>query len=275
MTTYPHEAGEAEPFVPASLAHLENPPTFYLRWGTPREKSEYRSILRREGRIQHSQEEHRDAVLAGMRALFSPEDVERWEPLTKEWWDAIDSHLKDLAEARQALPENPSEADLESLPKFVFEGDDLIKETLERISLDWPRCRILRDDDLRWAEDEPYAVNAVIITQIENLDIELVRERGSKYLAFDCAAAINEALYWAGRDGGIDEPGKAVAELNRECQLKLFLGKRRAKNSDSPAPSDLTPDTSKTGAGETSGKSKGSARSRRTRAASSATTSGT
>ena len=277
MTTSPHEAGEAEPFVPASLRHLPDPPTFYLRYGTPREKSEVQSILRLEGRTTHTQEAHRAALIDGMKNLMTEDEFMEWEPRIKEFWDASEAYAKELTEARNALGANPTDDEIEALPKFEFEGKESVVEVMDGVSREWHRCRVLRNDEIRWREDHPVAMRSVIVTGVENLDVELIHERRgrARYLTFDCALAIAEKLYWFATDAKVESPMDAVAELDLQCQLNLYLGEERAKNSASPVPSDPTPDTSKTGTGETAGKSKVSARSRKTRATASATTSGT
>lgn len=262
-TTYPLEAGERA-FVPASLAHLKNPPTFILRDGTPREKAEHLSILRLDKKRHHSTEAMRDALFEGLAQLSTPEEFGEWEPRIREFFDAADQHDKELSEAIAALPEDATDEDRASLPTFEFEGKAEVLACIDGVQSEYQKCLILDNDNMRFRMAQPHAIAAVVIVDVHNLDVDLVRDRQGKYLTMDCAMEVAEALVLAAAKERVASPPLAVAELNEECQLSLFLGKRRAKNSASPVPSDPAPDHSKTGTGATDGKSKASGTSAKT-----------
>jgi hypothetical protein len=261
MTTYPLEAGEAEPFVPASLAHLTNPPTFHLLWGTPREKEQQRRVADEEGLVHWADASMRAEILRGMKALFSPDDFATWEPQAKGWWDALDLYQQENAGVPAA----------ERAP-FVFEGQDTLTEVLEQIARDWRPYRLMEADNKAYQRGLGPAINSVIITRFENFDAPVAR-RG-RYLTFDCVRELADRLDKFGRDFAPGAPLRPSQELSMECMKRLFLDKERVGNSASPAPSDPTPDTSKAGTGATNGKSTGSGRSRKTRATGSATRNG-
>lgn len=261
MTTYPLEAGEAEPFVPASLAHLSAPPTFYLRWGTPREKEQQRRVSDEEGLVHWSEESMRAEILRGMKALFSADDFATWEPQAKGWWDALQVYDKENKDVPAAERE-----------PFVYDGQDLLTEVLEQLARDWRPYRLMEADNKAYQRGLGHAINSVIVERFENLDTPQVR-RG-RYLTFDCLRDLADVLDKFGREQAPDAKLRAAQELSLECMKRLFLDKEREGNSASPAPSDPTPDTSKNGTGAASGKSTGSARSKRTRASASPTRNG-
>lgn len=262
MTTYPLEAGEAEPFVPASLADMPDPPTFYLRWGTPRERERQRRVMDEEGAAFHDDASMRAELLRGMKALFSPEDFDTWEPHTKEWWDAIDAYAKEHNDTPR-----------DERPAFEFEGSDMLTEVLEQLARDWRPYRLMIADNSSYNRLIGPAVSSAIIARYENLKTP-PRKIGA-HLTFDCIREVMEELDEVGRKHFAEKNEtlliRPARDLTTKCTLRLFLGKDAEKNSESPALSDQTPDTSKTGAGGQTGKSKASARSRKTRAGSSGT----
>ncbi len=262
MTTYPLEAGEAEPFVPASLAHLPNAPIFYLRWGTPREKEQQRRIMDEEGAILWGEEPMRDELLRGMKELFSPEDFSIWEPKAKEFWDAVDLYAKE----NKDVPHEDRE-------EFAFEDQELIIETLEQLSRDWRPYRVMQADNNQYQRLLAPAIASVIIERFEGLDAPMCK-RG-RYLTFDSVRAAFDKLDTFGRQHAPGASVRPSQEVQTQCLMRLYLDKDVEKNFASPVPSDATPDTSKTGTGEQNGQSKGSAPSKRTRATKSPTPSGT
>lgn len=246
MTTYPYEAGEAERFVPPSLAHLDNPPTFWLRQGTPREKRRQRRMMDEEGLRTHDQASLRDEMLRGMKELFSAEDYAAWQPKAKEYWDAQDA----FAEEHKNTPPD-------DVPDFVFDDELVLIEVLNQVGKDWRPVRIMTADNREANRMIPDVVNSVIIARFENIDVEPVFYAG--FLTMDCAAELTEALEAL----EIDDPAKVspALELRAECLMRLYLGKGREKNSSSPPPSSATPDSLKTGTASKAGKSKASASS--------------
>ncbi|MGF7152614.1 hypothetical protein [Novosphingobium gossypii] len=261
MTTYPLEAGEAEPFVPASLEHLTNPPTFFLRWGTPREKEQQRRVMDEEGAVTYASETMRAEILRGMRELLGPEDFDLWQPQVKGWWDAVDAY--------EAENKDVPVAERDPL---VYEDQDVVSEVLEQIARDWRPYRLMQADNNEYQRKLHHAINSAIVVSFDNLDTAVIK-RG-RYLTFDCLLNVADRL---DKYGAKHAPGSALRpsqELSIECMKRLFLDKASEGNSDSPVPSEATPDTSKTGTGEKNGKLTGSARSRKTPARSSAKQSG-
>lgn len=255
MSKYPLEAGEPEAFTPLSLKGLPDAPIIWLRWGTPREKEQQRRLMDEEGATIHSQGAMRAEILNGMKELLGPDDFAIWEPRAKEWWDAVDLHEKENAD----VP-------LEDQEKFAFEGQDLIVEVLEQVGRDWRPFKRMNADNLQYNRLLGHAINAVCIVDVENLKTPL--KRVGRYIDFDSARQVSDDLLtWAQMNKVDISDMRPDQELGMECMRRLFLGKERAGNFVSPVPSGPTPDTSTTGTGETNGKSKASARSRKTRAA--------
>jgi hypothetical protein len=209
-------------FIPASLAHLSSPPTFQLRTGTHRERAEFRSILRLAGYRQHAQQEHRAALLGGLRKLLTPDELTAWQPVVQQWWAAAD----DLAKrADEPLP--------------MPEGGETVAHVLEQIAEQWPRCRALREQDEQWAVAEPAAIRAVTIIDVENLPgFSPARSLSSTYLTLASATDLGTALTNLAHRVGIAKPGKPLAELDAECSQRLFLG-RLSHGRPAPLPSKI------------------------------------
>lgn len=262
MTTYPLEAGEAEEFIPASLAHLPDAPKFYLRWGTPREKEQQRRVMDVEGATLWADEVMRAELLRGMKELFSPEDFDKWEPLTKSYWDALDLYEREC-QSREPEDREP----------FLFDEMEIVVEVIEQLIRDWRPYRLMQADNNQYQRLLPTAITSVIVDRFEGIEAPL-QKRG-RYISFDCALAVCDRLDKFARDHAVDVSVRPSRELQAECLKRLYLDKDAEKNFASPAPSDPTPDTSKTGAGEQNGKSTASAPSKRTRATKSAMPSGT
>ena len=258
MTTYPLEAGEAEAFVPASLAHISNPPTLYLRWGSPREKERQRRVMDEEGAISYADDAMRRELLRGMEELFGPEDFAIWEPQAKSWWDARDSYAKEF-----------EKVSADERPPFEFEGEDRLVEYLEQIARDWRPYRLMQADNKAYGRALAHAINSVIVERFENIDVPIAK--AGRYISFACAMAIADKLDTMAKGSSTEIVLRPSQELGIECMKRLFLDKEREGNSASPAPSEQIPDTSKTGTGARNGKSTASARSKRTRASSSGT----
>jgi hypothetical protein len=249
MSTYPLEAGEALPFVPSSLRNLTdlpNPPTFYLRWGTPREKERMRWILDEEGCVIFSDEAMRAELLKGMHALLDADDAAAWEPQAKAWWDAVDQFQKEHSDTKP-----------DDMPLWEYEDEARIVEVLEQIGRDWHAYRVMNAENNKYRRMQGHAINAVIIERFENIDVPQ-RKRG-RYFDVDAAMLIAEELDAIGRKHNPDADTRPARELGIECLQRLFLDKEREGNSASPAPSEPTPQASKNGEESASGKSKASA----------------
>jgi len=212
MTTYPHEAGEAEPFVPPSLAHLDNPPTFHLRWGTPREKERYRRVMDEEGAVQHSDEAMRAELTRAMKALFTPDEVSVWEGRAREFWSAVD-----------AWGEENSKLPAAERIDFELEGKDLTIEVLEQLARDWRPYRLMQADNNAHTRIFGPAINSVIVERYENVDVEPVK-RG-RHLTFDCIVAVAEHIDAIARRESLST--LPSHELSLTCLRRMFLDKER------------------------------------------------
>lgn len=254
MSQYPLEAGEAEPFVPASLRDLPDlpsPPTFFLRWGTPREKERMRRILDEEGCTLYSEDAMRAELLKGMEQLFSAEDFSTWQPRVKEWWDAVDAYQQDHRDT-------PADERAE----WFYEAEELIVEVLEQVGRDWRRFRLMDADNKSFSRTQGHAINAAIVERFEGLDVPL--RKAGLYLDYNTAVLIAEKLDALARKHAPEAPIRPSQELGIECMKRLYLDKESEGNSGSPAPSDKTPPASSNGTASAGGKSKASARSKRT-----------
>ena len=262
--TYPYEAGEAERFVPAAFAGADNPPTFWLRWATPREKRAFRRLLELEGLRQHDVADQREELIKGMKDKLTPEEFAKWQPRAKEYWDSSDDHAREVTEFRR---ENPG-AKRDEWPKFELDGADEVVAVLDQIGRDWPAFRMMMADNREMQSVSPDLINAVIIERYENLPVRADME--GRHLSYLCAATLAEALDKEGRkikrEPGVLDP---VSELYIETMKRYALDKEAEKNSPSPPPSSRTPtDTKGNGEASTAGKSKASATSKKTPAGS-------
>lgn len=249
--TYPYERGEAERFVPSAFAEMKDPPTFWLRYGTTREKRRQRRMMDEEGLRLHDTDAIRRELLAGMEALLSEKDYAEWQPRAKQFWDASDSFAKEY----EGIP-------AADVPKFTYEDEKPVKEVLNQIGRDWHPYRLMIADNRETNRTLPAITVSLIVERFENLDVEVMKE--GKYLSLDTADEILEALSVATPK---DLPKDQVApsdELQSECLIRMYLGKDREKNSASPPPSPPTQSTTATGKESEAGTSKASATSTET-----------
>ena len=256
--SYPYEAGEAERFVPPALAHIENPPVFWLRWGTMREKARHRRIMDEEGLRRHDHQALFAELDRGVEALLSDDECAHWLPKIKSWRDAQDS----FAEEHRDVP-------ADDWPDFTFEDGEAIEAILNQIASDWRPYRLLVADNKQTDRMLPDIILSVIIDRFENLpDVQL--EKYGQYLTLDCAMQVSEAMLLLAHEHQIpDDNVQPRTELNAECTKRLYLTKERVKNLESPPPSSPNPSDTKNGTDAKDGPSKASATSRKTRARSS------
>lgn len=254
MRKYPLEAAEPEAFTPASLKDIENAPVLHLRYGTPRDREQQRRVMDEEGAVMHTDQAMRDELIKGLRELLGDE-AGQWEAEARSFWDAQEAFEKEVADIPEA-----------ERPKFAFENEDLLMEVLEQVARDWRPFRRMQADNNAYSRFLGHAMNSVIIVGVENLDVEI--KRVGKYVSFDTAMAIADKLDTIARDHKISTGIRPSQELGLECIGRLHIGKERAGNSASPAPSEPTPESSKTGTEPEAGPSQAPARSKRTRATS-------
>jgi len=235
---YPQEAGIAEEFIPASLRDLDglpNPPKFYLRWGTPRDKENMRWLLDEEGCIVHSEEAMRAEMMKGLPEILGADDATIWAPAIKEWWDANDQYQKENANL-----------DPKDIPDWEYEGEDRIEAVLEEVARGWAPYRRMNAQNNQFRRMQGHAITASIVEGFENLDIPIGKKRG-RYLSLDVAMAIADEIDRLRLTHNPASDRRPAQELGQECVTRMFSTKEALGNSVSPAPSEANPDASPTG----------------------------
>jgi len=239
MTTkYPHEVGVAEEFTPESLRDLPglpNPPKFYLRWGSPRDKEHMRWLLDDEGCVVHSEHAMREEIVKGLPMILGRDDGIIWEATVREWWDAADEFQKEHALT-----------DPKDMPEWTYEGEDRIEAVLEEVAREWAPYRRMNAQNNQFRRMQGHAINAAIIEGFENVDIELPKKRG-RYLTLDVAMLIADAIDKLRLTHNPGSDARPAQQLGRECVTRMFSTKEALGNSVSPAPSEATPVASQTG----------------------------
>lgn len=257
----PYEAGEAEPFTPASLAGLDNPPVLYLRWGTPREKQRMRRRMAEKQLRRHSTEEVREELLKGLRDILSQNAAAEWEPRIRAWWEAQDAY----AEEWKDVP-------LTERPAFEFDGEAAIELTLRQIGRDWEPYAAMMGDN---AEIEPLMMDIIVSLIVERFEgITPPVWRDGRHFTTDSATNIGEALDRLALDIQVDDDFMPSQELRAECVRRLYLDRDSVKGSGSPPPSSPSPHDSNDGKASTAGKS-AKTPTKKTRARSSTTATST
>lgn len=255
-STYPKEAREPIRFVPDSLAHLDNPPTFFLRWGTPREKDRLQYLRDIEGVEYYSTEDARECLIEGVRELMGAEAAE-WEPRIREMWSARDQWAAEQVELE------PDER-----TPFNYPDAELVDEVVAQIRKDWRPYRIIEAESNRAARMEDILTCAIMLDRVENMDIA-ARDPRSGFTTED-VMEIRDALGILKLEKKLPDNASPWRELCLEAAKQLYLGKEREKNSASPSPSDSTPSDTSDGTASPNGKSPASGSSKRTRAKKSA-----
>lgn len=250
--SYPYEKGEAERFIPTAFADMKNPPTFWLRTGSPREKRRQRRMMDEEGLRTHSEAAMQAELLKGMAALFSTDDYALWSGKVQGYWAAGEGFAEEYKDAK------PDE-----VPEFVFEDEALILEVLNQIGKDWRPYRILVADNREANRTIADVFNCCVIERYENIDVPM--DRMGKYITLDCAMEVGDELDQMAHKAELDDnAANPRVELNSKCIQKLFLTKDQEKNSELPQQSSPSQDDTKAGKGSANGPSKAAAPSPKT-----------
>lgn len=252
MASVPHEASEIERFTPASLADIENPPSFRLRAASRRERRRYDRLLIEEGLRRHDKEDMREEMIRGLRALTSDEEYETWALNLRQHWDAVDA----WEDEHKGMP-------ADELPAFEAPGPDeaAIAKVTRGIHENWPPLRKMAADNLLFGREAPALLISIIVSGWSNLDTPFVSREG--VLPLDTVDRIDADLAALEKANGMDE-GKAFVELYVAATGRMFLSEETEKNSSSPPPSPTDQPTMKTGAVSVHGTSKALAISTKT-----------
>lgn len=239
---YPHDKSATKAFTPEALRELPNPPVLHLRAGTVRDKNQFTRLLIEEDAQSHSLDDMREEIITGLKELGGEEAFSEWEPRIKGLWEALDSHEKEAEEIIKAGKESP-DADVE-IPTFVYDDEKLVGEILQLIEEQWRPLRKMKADNVMANRMQPVIMAQVIVAKVDNLDVELAKD--GKYLTFECAGEIRDAVQDFARDNGVDAD-EVIRDLNREILQRLFVPKSAEKNSVSPSPSSSDQNSSVTG----------------------------
>ncbi|MXP24811.1 hypothetical protein GRI39_01960 [Altererythrobacter indicus] len=248
----PLEASETLAFTPSKLRDKmgENAPHFILRTITSREKRFRRRLVTEAGCIFHTQDAIRNELVNGLKAQWSPDEVDAAEERLRTYWQALDDFTT------QAM----SDDDVE----WSYDSDiEAAVHKLERdVSQNWPPLSRMRADNLEHGEISALSQMAVTLKSWGNMKATPDIDRG--FLTLDCVDTIQEELTRIDFKQGI-KPGTSLGEVLAECARQWMLDESTAKNSASPSRSDITPDFSTAKDGDTkSGKSPVRARSKKT-----------
>lgn len=252
MASVPYEASEIERFTPASLASIENPPSFRLRAASRRERRRYDRLLIEEGLRRHDKEDMREEVIRGLRALTSDDEFEAWELNLRQYWEAVD-----------AWEEEHQGKAAEDIPTFEAPGPDeaAIAEVTRGIHENWPRLRKMAADNLMFSREAPALLISIIVSGWSGLDTPFASREG--VLPLETVDRIDTDLAALEKANGMDE-GKAFVELYVAATNRMFLSEQTEKNSSSPPPSPTDQPTMTTGPESANGTSKASATSNET-----------
>ena len=246
---YPYEASEIERFTPASLANLENPPVFRLRAASRRERRRYDRLLIEEGLRRHDKEALREELIRGLHALSSPDEVELWEPLLRQHWEAKDEFEKETRDAEEGepaafVPPGPSEEEIQTVTRGIHEN--------------WAQLRKLAADNLIFNREAPALLISVMLSGWSGLKTPFASREGT--IPLDTMDKLDSDLSALEKDNSLS-PGTAFVELYIAATNRMFLSADAEKNSSSPAPSPTDQQTSSNGAESTAGTSTASATS--------------
>jgi hypothetical protein len=244
---YPYEAGEIERFTPASLANLENPPVFRLRAASRRERRRYDRLLIEEGLRRHDKEALREELIRGLSALSSPDEVERWEPLLRQHWEAKDEFDKEDRDAEDGepvtfVPPGPSEDEIQTITRGIHEN--------------WAQLRKLAADNLIFNREAPALLISVVLSGWSGLSTPFASREGT--IPLDTMDKLDSDLTALEEEHGL-KPGTAFVELYIAATNRMFLSADAEKNSSSPAPSPTDQQPSTNGPASTAGTSTASA----------------
>lgn len=235
----PLEASETLAFTPPSLASIEGAPSFTLRAPTTRDKRYHRRLHVEEGLQHHGADAIRTEVLAGLKALWSPDAYAEHAPVIEAYWDATDAFVTEKAK----------DPDLQW--SYDAEIEAAVQDLTQRVAQAHKPLRRMMADNADFGEMSFPLMVAVVVKNWTGLEFKPVREGG--YLTLDSASSLAEALAAIEKANGLDE-GAAWVELAVACTNRMYLDPDTAKNSDSPAPSP-TPQVSSTTASADPGSS--------------------
>lgn len=244
---YPYEAGEIERFTPASLANLENPPVFRLRAASRRERRRYDRLLIEEGLRRHDKEALREELIRGLHALSSPDEVERWEPLLRQHWEAVDEFSKESRDAEDGAS-----------VEFVAPGpsEETVQSLLRGIHENWAPTRKLAADNLVFNREAPALLISVVLSGWSGLPTPFASREGT--IPLDTMDKLDTDLSALEEAHGL-KPGTAFVELYIAATNRMFLSADAEKNYSSPAPSPTDQQPSTNGPASTAGTSTASA----------------
>lgn len=244
---YPYEAGEIERFTPASLANLENPPVFRLRAASRRERRRYDRLLIEEGLRRHDKEALREELIRGLHALSSSDEVELWEPLLRQHWEAKDEFDKENGDAEDGepvafVPPGPSEDEIQAVTRGIHEN--------------WAQLRKLAADNLIFNREAPALLISVVLSGWSGLNTPFASREGT--IPLDTMDKLDIDLSALEEAHGL-KPGTAFVELYIAATNRMFLSADAEKNSSSPAQSPTDQQPSTNGPASTAGTSTASA----------------
>lgn len=229
----PLEASETLAFTPPSLEGIEGAPSFTLRYPTRRDKRFINRLLRESGARTHSDETVRAAVLDELKASWTEADYEKFAPIIRDYWQALDAFTL----IQKNDPEATFEYD-EALARSTSDLIRLVSESSARI------CK-MRADNAEFNELAELCTLAVVVKDWTGLKTRRVLERG--YLTTDCAAdLVDDLTKYADKVLDSQRAGIPYAELMIECFRTQRLDGDEEKNSASPSPSETPQTNSKT-----------------------------
>ncbi|MBU67639.1 MAG: hypothetical protein CL858_19695 [Cupriavidus sp.] len=246
---YPYEASDIERFTPASLVNLDNPPVFRLRAASRRERRRYDRLLIEEGLRRHDKEVLREELIRGLQALSSPDEVELWEPMLRQHWEAKDEFEKDRrdvadgAEVAFVAP-GPSEEEIQIVTRGIHEN--------------WAPLRKLAADNLIFNREAPALLISVVLSGWSGISTPFASREGT--IPLDTMDKLDSDMSALEKENSLS-PGTAFVELYIAATNRMFLSADAEKNSSSPAPSPTDQQPSINGPASTAGTSTASATS--------------
>ncbi|MDQ4421471.1 hypothetical protein OOT33_13670 [Sphingobium sp. DEHP117] len=223
-------------YTPDSLVNLIEPPKFFLRPVTERERRRLRKLAIQEGLRSHDVAKLREETLNGLRELWSEQVFAEQEGRLRAFWDAYDQH-----EQEQEGKEDPE--------PFEHPDKAAMMELSERITRAWaPLLRMVADNN-EWDETWPKLIASITVAGWRDLDARYERSEG--IVGLDCLDEMEKALdaveaqAMTDQVDGVIGHGTAFRQLIVRCIRLFSVSKAEEKNSESPSKSSTTPNTSK------------------------------
>lgn len=229
--TIPLEASETLAFTPPSLSAIHGAPVFHLRATTRRDKRFHRRLNIENGVTQHDKFAFRQVVKHELAKSWTAEQCAEYVPVLEAYWQALDDH-----------------ADLRKVePDAVFEYDQEVADRCDRlvamVADSSDEYRRMQADNVEGSELFQLATIAITVENYTGLVTPIQRERG--YLTIDCIDELRDELRaFAARHLPEEEHGLPFIELNVACMKRMYLGEDEEKNSASPSPSGMLPESS-------------------------------